>query len=164
MKGRTHRLHDCGVIKDVANGRDRREPVFDAPAGQAGELEFRLSPEDRAGGTMARRRASRNDDDRPRRPSRPKKAKRRGGRSVFSKLVYAGLVLCLWGVIGLGGIVAYYASQLPPIDQLAVPKRPPNIAILASDGSLLANRGETGGRTVTLKELPPLLPEGLLAL
>src|SRR4029079_8175322 len=33
------------------------------------------------------------------------------------------------------------------------------IAIMASDGSLLANRGETGGRTVTLKELPPYLPK-----
>jgi len=112
---------------------------------------------------MARRRASRNSDG-PRRPARPKKAKRKGGRSLLSKLVYAGLVLCLWGVIGVGGVVAYYASQLPPIDQLTVPKRPPNIAIMASDGSLLANRGETGGRTVTLKELPPYLPKAFVAI
>ena len=96
--------------------------------------------------------------------ARPKKAKRKGGRSLLSKLVYAGLVLCLWGVIGVGGVVAYYASQLPPIDQLTVPKRPPNIAIMASDGSLLANRGETGGRTVTLKELPPYLPKAFVAI
>ncbi|UVF19671.1 penicillin-binding protein 1A [Microvirga terrae] len=148
----------------MANGRDRREPVFDAPAGEAGGLDFRLSPEDRAGGTMARRRASSNGGDGPRRPPRPRKAKRKSGRSFFSKLVYAGLVLCLWGVIGVGGVVAYYASQLPPIDQLTVPKRPPNIAIMASDGSLLANRGETGGRTVTLKELPPYLPKAFVAI
>ena len=116
---------------------------------------------------MARRRASRQDDEdsRPfRRPAKPRKAKRKGGRSFFSKLVYAGLVLCLWGIIGVGGVVAYYASQLPPIDQLTVPKRPPNIAIMASDGSLLANRGETGGRTVTLKELPPYLPKAFVAI
>ena len=110
---------------------------------------------------MAHRRASGQGGGRP---SRPKKVKRRSGRSLFSKLVYAGLVLCLWGVIGVGGIVAYYASQLPPIDQLAVPKRPPNIAILASDGSFLANRGETGGRTMTLKELPPYLPKAFIAI
>ncbi len=66
-------------------------------------------------------------------------------------------------MIGLGGI-AYHASQLPPIDQLAVPKRPPNIAILASDGSLLANRGETGGRVVSIKELPPYLPRAFVAI
>src|SRR3712207_4540558 len=123
MKGRIVPAVSMRGLKDVANGRDRREPVFDAPAGEAGELDFRLSPEDRAGGTMARRRASGQGGGRP---SRPKKAKRRSGRSLFSKLVYAGLVLCLWGVIGVGGIVAYYASQLPPIDQLAVPKRPPD--------------------------------------
>jgi penicillin-binding protein 1A len=113
---------------------------------------------------MARRRASSNGGDGPRRAAKPKKSKRKGGRSIFSKLVYAGLVLCLWGVIAVGGVVAYYASQLPPIDQLTVPKRPPNIAIMASDGSLLANRGETGGRTVTLKELPPYLPKAFVAI
>ncbi len=113
---------------------------------------------------MARRRASSNGGNGPRRPAKLKKSKRKGGRSLFSKLVYAGLVLCLWGVIAVGGVVAYYASQLPPIDQLTVPKRPPNIAIMASDGSLLANRGETGGRTVTLKELPPYLPKAFVAI
>nr|WP_202049892.1 penicillin-binding protein 1A [Microvirga mediterraneensis] len=113
---------------------------------------------------MARRRASSNGSGGPRRPAKLKKSKRKGGRSLFSKLVYAGLVLCLWGVIGIGGVVAYYASQLPPIDQLTVPKRPPNIAIMASDGSLLANRGETGGRTVSLKELPPYLPKAFVAI
>jgi penicillin-binding protein 1A len=68
------------------------------------------------------------------------------------------------GAIGVAGLVAYHATQLPPIDQLAVPKRPPNVAILASDGSLLANRGETGGRTVVLKELPPYLPKAFVAI
>jgi len=112
---------------------------------------------------MARRQASRNGGRASRPPSRGK-ARRRSGRTLASRLVYAGLVLCLWGVIGVGGVVAYYASQLPPIDQLTVPKRPPNIAIMASDGSLLANRGETGGRTVSLKELPPYLPNAFVAI
>ncbi len=114
---------------------------------------------------MARRRASRQDDEdrRPRRGSRPRKSKRKG-RSFIGKLIYAGVVLGLWCIIAVGGIVAYYASQLPPIDQLSVPKRPPNVAILANDGSLITNRGETGGRTVTLKELPPYLPKAFVAI
>ncbi|WP_371877262.1 transglycosylase domain-containing protein [Alsobacter ponti] len=89
---------------------------------------------------------------------------RRGGGSWAGRLVYWGVVLSLWCVIGVGALVAFHASKLPPIDQLAVPKRPPNIAILASDGSLLANRGETGGRTVTLKELPKYLPAAFVAI
>ncbi|MBQ0821881.1 penicillin-binding protein 1A [Microvirga sp. HBU67558] len=117
--------------------------------------------ENREGEAVAPRRASQTGDDGP---CHPKKAQRTSGGSFFSKVVYAGLGLCLCGVIGLGGIVAYYASHLPPIDQLTVPKRPPNIAILASDGSFLANRGETGGREVSLEELPPYLPKAFVAI
>lgn len=115
---------------------------------------------------MARQRASGGGSGKSGRGApRPKSPKRRrGGRSILGRLFYAGLVLCLWGVIAVGGVVAYYAAQLPPIDQLTVPKRPPNIAIMASDGSLLANRGETGGRTVTIKELPPYLPKAFVAI
>ena len=70
----------------------------------------------------------------------------------------------VWAVIGLGGVVAYYASRLPPIDQLAVPKRPPNIAILADDGTLIANRGDSGGPAVRLIDLPPYLPKAFIAI
>jgi penicillin-binding protein 1A len=94
-----------------------------------------------------------------------KSRKRRAGKgSLVGRLAYWSAVACLWCVIGLGVLIAFHASKLPPIDQLAVPKRPPNIAILASDGTLLANRGETGGRTVTLKELPNYLPSAFVAI
>jgi penicillin-binding protein 1A len=79
-------------------------------------------------------------------------------------LAYWTLVLGLWAVMGLGGVIAYHAAQLPPIDQLTVPKRPPNIAILAADGVLIANRGETGGRNVNIRELPPYLPRAFVAI
>ena len=153
----------------MANGRSRREPVFDTHA-EAGALDLSLSPEDRAGGQMGRsRRASWQEGAEGPARSRgrgrkPPKPKRRRGTSILRKLVYLSVVLGLWGFIAIAGVVAYYASQLPPIDQLAVPKRPPNIAILASDGSLLANRGETGGRTVSIKELPPYVPKAFVAI
>ncbi|MEI6573665.1 MAG: transglycosylase domain-containing protein [Alphaproteobacteria bacterium] len=92
----------------------------------------------------------------------PRSAKPR--RSIIGRLFYWSVVLGLWGIIALGVLVAYHASKLPPIDQLAVPKRPPNIAILGSDGTLLANRGETGGREVSLSELPPYLPQAFIAI
>jgi penicillin-binding protein 1A len=145
----------------VANGWDRSEPVVDAPAAATQKLDFRPTSDDRKGEAVAGRRASQTGDDRPR---HPEEAQRAGGASLLSKMVYAGLLLCLFGVMGLGGVVAYFASQLPPIDQLTVPKRPPNIAILASDGSFLANRGETGGRTVSLEELPSYLPKAFVAI
>jgi tetratricopeptide (TPR) repeat protein len=85
-------------------------------------------------------------------------------RAIVRRSVYWSVIAGIWGVIAIVGLVVYHASKLPPIDQLAVPKRPPNIAIMAADGSLLANRGETGGRTVTLGELPSYLPNAFIAI
>src|SRR3954469_15741518 len=153
----------------MANRRGRREPVFDAHA-EAGALDLSLSPEDRAGGHMgrSRREAWDDEDEEPARPRatrsrKPQKPKRRGG-SILGRLFYFAVVLGLWAFIGVAGVIAYYASQLPPIDQLSVPKRPPNIAILARDGTLLANSGETSGRAISLKELPPYLPKAFIAI
>lgn len=145
----------------MADRRNRREPVFDG--GDASALDMRLSPEDRPGGARrASGRTRRPRDEEPRPASRGRKPRRR--RGFLGRLVYGMLVLGIWAVIGVAGVVAYYARELPPIDQLAVPKRPPNIAIQAADGTLLANRGETGGRQVALKELPPYLPRAFVAI
>lgn len=153
----------------MAKGRGRIEPNFDVPEGRVrdrGELDLRLSREDRPGSGQ---RVAKRSDGTARQPTRTgKRTKSSGGarrrRSWLGRIVYGTVVLGLWAVIGLAGLIAYHASQLPPIDQLAVPKRPPNIAILASDGSLLANRGETGGRVVSIKELPPYLPRAFVAI
>ncbi|MET7248311.1 PBP1A family penicillin-binding protein [Methylobacterium sp. EM32] len=157
----------------MATGRERKgrvEPRFEAdgPADPAA-LDLRLSRGDRAGGGVAkgssRTAAKAASKAAPKRASRATPAApRRRRRSFLGTLVYGTMVLGLWGLVAVAGIVAYHASQLPPIDQLAVPKRPPNIAILAADGSLLANRGETGGRTVSIRELPPYLPRAFVAI
>jgi penicillin-binding protein 1A len=130
-------------------GRGRRiEPRFgDAPRGRPDDL--RADPNDRPS-----RRSRRGERDAP--------PRRR--RSVLGRLFYWAFVLALWGGVAVAGLFAYYASQLPPIDQLAVPKRPPNIAILADDGTLIANRGDTGGAAVRLSELPPYLPKAFIAI
>jgi len=92
------------------------------------------------------------------------KAPEKRSPSMIKRILYWGTVFGLWGFIALCGLIAFHASKLPPIDQLTVPKRPPNIAILGSDGTLLANRGETGGREVVLNELPKYLPQAFIAI
>ncbi|MDP4594827.1 MAG: PBP1A family penicillin-binding protein, partial [Beijerinckiaceae bacterium] len=91
-------------------------------------------------------------------------ARRPRRRSILGGLVYWSFVAAIWGLIGTTAIVTYYAGKLPPIDKLAVPKRPPNIAILAADGSLLANRGDTGGPAIPLRELPAYLPKAFVSI
>ncbi len=166
----------ASVRDGMAQKRNRGEPNFDVPEGRPagrGDLDLRLTREDRAGSgaTDGGRVGGRSSKSSAGKSAASKTARGRGTgrkqprrRSWLGRLVYGGVVLGLWAVIGLAGLIAYHASQLPPIDQLAVPKRPPNIAILASDGTLLANRGETGGRVVSIKELPPYLPRAFVAI
>jgi penicillin-binding protein 1A len=132
----------------------RIEPrLSDSPRGRKGRDDLRADPED---GPPRRRknRAARGDGG----------AVRRKRRSLAGMLAYWTIVFGVWGVIGATGLFVYEASQLPPIDQLAVPKRPPNIAILAEDGALIANRGDTGGAAVRLGDLPPYLPKAFIAI
>jgi penicillin-binding protein 1A len=132
---------------------NRIEPRFDGESraqGRRDDLAF--DDEDRA--------APRRDRSR----RRKEKKARRPRRSLLGRLAYWGFTLGVWAFIGLVGFFAYHAMKLPPIDQLAVPKRPPNIAILASDGTLIANRGETGGSTVTIRELPRYLPQAFVSI
>jgi penicillin-binding protein 1A len=136
--------------------RNRIEPRFgrsDGSRSAGGDL--RADPADRPP-------SLRKKKGRP--PRSAPSPRRRRRRSVIGHLAYWGLVLSVWGVVALGALVAYNASQLPPIDQLAVPKRPPNIAILSDDGSLIANRGDTGGPAVRLIDLPPYLPAAFVAI
>ena len=135
--------------------RTRVEPRLDWRDQSAGG-ELRTDPADRP--PSARRKAAAKP------APRVGKSRRGPRRSALRGLLYWPIVFGIWGIIALAGLVAYNASQLPPIDQLAVPKRPPNIAILADDGSLLANRGDTGGPAVRLIDLPPYLPKAFVAI
>ncbi|CAM5211182.1 peptidoglycan glycosyltransferase OS=Bosea thiooxidans OX=53254 GN=SAMN05660750_04657 PE=3 SV=1 [Bosea thiooxidans] len=162
-----------GRMNNRISRGERREPSFGYESGDSrDDGDMRLSPDDRP--VRFQNAPARPEPSRQLRNA-PKRSKRGGGgsgggrrgrrrRTLLGGLFYWTMVLGLWCAIGLGGLIAYHASQLPPIDQLTVPKRPPNIAILAADGSLLANRGETGGRTVTIGEIPPYLPKAFVAI
>lgn len=90
-----------------------------------------------------------------------KKRSRSGG--FLMGLLWWGFVACLWvGIAGIG-VVVYYGAQLPSANTWAIPDRPPNIRILAADGSLISNRGATGGEAVTYRELPYYVPAAVIA-
>ena len=138
---------------------ERIEPrLGDSGRRRAKDDDLRADPEDRPVAKSKRSKAKAAPT------SLRSKGRRRGGRSLIGRMTYWCFVLGVWGAVGLTGLLIYYASQLPPIDQLAVPKRPPNIAILAEDGALIANRGDTGGAAVHLSDLPPYLPKAFVAI
>ena len=46
----------------------------------------------------------------------------------------------------------------------AIPERPPNVKITAVDGSVIANRGATGGEALSLENMSPYIPEAVIAI
>jgi penicillin-binding protein 1A len=107
----------------------------------------------------------------------PKPAKRRGKakkqkrsarerrrRSLIWRTFRLMLMLGVWAAIAVAGLVAYYAADLRSASDWKVPDRPPNIQILAVDGRLIGNRGDTGGEAVAISELPPYVPNAVIAI
>ena len=72
-------------------------------------------------------------------------------------------VAAVWGIILVGGVMAWYAADLPDVDAAIAATRRPTVTILAADGSTLAARGDLYGAPVKLRELPPALPQAVLA-
>jgi penicillin-binding protein 1A len=99
-----------------------------------------------------------------RKRTRPARARRGGLGGFLRRAVYWSFVLCIWGGIAGIGVLGYYAAYLPPTSEWKVPQRPPNVRIVAADGTLVANRGDTGGEAVRLEQLPPYLPQAVIAI
>lgn len=168
--------------------RDRVEPSFGMDDEARDEL--RVDADDRIAGRTAagKGRTSREDERRRRlerqlnrdryqpedeaeeeevrKPRRSKAARRqrRGFFGTIRRLIYWCIVLGIWGAIGIGGLVAYYAAQMPSASTWTIPDRPPNVKITALDGTLIANRGTTGGEAIALEEMSPFIPQAVISI
>lgn len=80
------------------------------------------------------------------------------------RLATWAFVAAIWGVVAVGGILVWYAADLPDIDRAMAPTRRPAVTILAADGSEVATVGDFFGRPVTVSELPPALPRAVMAI
>ncbi len=72
------------------------------------------------------------------------------------------LLATIWGMIVLGAAVIYFIARVPDPVIAALDDRPPNVTILAQDGTVLAERGLRRGH-VRLDVLPPYLVQAVLA-
>jgi penicillin-binding protein 1A len=68
----------------------------------------------------------------------------------------------IWGAIALSLAVIYFIARVPDPTIAALDDRPPNVTVLASDGTVLAERGLRRGH-VRLDVLPPYLVQAVLA-
>lgn len=148
--------------------RDRIEPSFSGRDSRDDDDDFALDADDRvAGGRAAKRPASKSPRSRqPERRKRRQPREREGGGffGFIRRMVYWCIVLGIWAGIGVTGLVVYYGSRMPSASTWAIPDRPPNVKITAVDGSVIANRGTTGGEALALEEMSPYIPEAIVAI
>lgn len=161
----------------MANGKrpgERREPTFEGSRGRLVADRREPIAEPASAGPKAKRRPSADSGGRAASKSSSKSSSKRRGSSggrgggfgwrLFKGTVRWTFILALWGTIGVAAVLAYYAATLPPTSEWAVPKRPPNVRIVAENGETIANRGDTGGEALTLAEMPPYLPQAVMAI
>ncbi len=80
------------------------------------------------------------------------------------RALYWAAVAGVWGVIAATGVVAVVAWDLPDANEAIRATRKPVVTVLASDGTVLARRGEKYGRPVEdIRDLPPALVQAVLA-
>jgi penicillin-binding protein 1A len=79
------------------------------------------------------------------------------------RLLKLVVLLSLWALIIGGGTLGYFALTLPDTSRLAVAERRPSVTILADDGSTIATFGDLFGQPMTLKQMPPFLPQAVIA-
>jgi len=97
----------------------------------------------------------------------PKEPRRRsgggGGGRWGRRLLIWGLTLAIWVGIGVGGVVAYYAVDLPDIDKMTATTRRPSVVFQSVEGEVFAAFGDLYGEALTLPEISPYLVQAVLA-
>ncbi|WP_439816116.1 transglycosylase domain-containing protein [Zavarzinia sp. CC-PAN008] len=105
------------------------------------------------------------------RPARPRPLPPKGGRKPPSGapkrkgrgILYWLAVGFVWCVILVGGVVTYYAWDLPGISRLGAIQRNPTVKLVAADGSTFATVGDLYGEALGLRDLPPVMAQAVLA-
>lgn len=121
---------------------------------------------------MTRRRDGERDrrDTRGRNPGRSRggraggRKKKSSGRRWLRPLVIWGGTLAIWVGVVLAAVVGWYAYDLPTVADMDAIERRPSVTVMAADGTLLASYGDLYGATVHVRDLPPYLPQAVLAI
>lgn len=100
----------------------------------------------------------------PKKKKKTSKKKKQQKPSIFMRLLKWCFVLSIWGAVFVGGVLLWFARDLPDITQSATFNKRASIVILASDGNEIARYGETKGDIIGVSDMPPHLPQAVLAI
>ncbi len=80
------------------------------------------------------------------------------------RLLYWVLVLAIWAGIALGGLVFYYALDLPDTDELWKIGADTELSVYSVEDELIARRGRRGGQPLQYSDFPPALVQAVTAI
>lgn len=72
--------------------------------------------------------------------------------------------MSIWGILALSGIILWFGSELPNIEELSKLPRHPSIMVYDSRGQFLASYGDLYGNPIRVEDLPPHVINALLAI
>ena len=97
----------------------------------------------------------------PRKSVRTKSMRKRG---VVKTLFLWSSVLAIWGVVLLGGVIGWYAWDLPDVGNLDQISRRPSVTLMSDDGIRLASYGDVYGDVLEVDEMSRYLPQAIIAI
>ena len=84
------------------------------------------------------------------------------GRSGW-RIAYGVLLVAIWLGVGVAALLAFFAADLPSTEGLWRQERTHAVTLLDANGRVIARRGIDSGLPVTLQDLPPFVPQAVLA-
>jgi penicillin-binding protein 1A len=137
------------------------------PASKAKTAKSKTSSKAKAGEKAVAKTVTRKPASGTRRPRATGKHRRPLGKALWRRSLKAvlrfGILAGIWVTAGLAILLAYEATQLPDISNLASMTRPGGVRMVSSDGREFASYGAQHGRPVQASRLPPALINALLA-
>ena len=90
--------------------------------------------------------------------------KKSGGNGLGPWLFKVAMLAIIWGGIVVVLFVGYCMLGLPDIHEVVQTKKRPSITLEAADGTVFARYGDLYGEHVSLDEIPPYVPEAIIAI
>ena len=74
------------------------------------------------------------------------------------------LILAVWGAVGLAGLVAWFAYDLPQVERLEAPTRRASVTLTDIRNRPILTYGDFYAESLSLDEVPPHLRDAILAI
>lgn len=98
--------------------------------------------------------------------AKKKKSKKKDSTGMgpfLHKTVKWVFIVGVWCALILGMTLAWFSRELPDITESMIFERRPTIIIKANDGTIIDRYGDIKGETVSVKDLPPYVPQAVIA-